>query len=279
MLADETVQIKDYGPARQLTLYENDAPVLQVLTSDTTATGVGLLYWLRARWRIENMFSCAPERGGIDALADYGMDIGPDTRKVTNPARTAARKRVADAQEELATAERAPPQLLNGQGTPKQKNAALPGVHKRTDTAIAAAEGAKTALRPIRAKVQATDLDPDAQLARPHLGRRGLQMVLRLLAFNAEAWLAEHFNAYLADPNQYRAILRNLLHLGGHVAYTSNAITITDLGPARQPTSRPRPPTPHRRTQRHPSGHAHRPPATDLPARTGISFNNHLVPT
>jgi hypothetical protein len=227
MLADEAVQIKDYGPARQLTLFEHDAPVLQVLTSDTTATAVGLLYWLRARWRIENMFKYAAAHNGIDALADYGMDIGPDTRKVTNPARTAARKRVADAQEELVTAERALPQLLNGQGTPKQKNAALPGVHARIDTAIAAAEGAKTALRPIRAKVLATDLDPDAQLARPHLGRRGLQMVLRLLAFNAEAWLAEHFNAYLADPNEYRAILRNLLHLGGHVDYTSNAITIT----------------------------------------------------
>src|SRR5450759_1185372 len=227
MLADEMVQIKDYGAARQLTLFEHDQPVLQVLTSDTTATGVGLLYWLRARWRIENMFSCAAARGGIDALADYGMDIGPDTRRVTNPARTAARKTLVAAHDELATAERAPPQLLNGQGTPKQKNAALPGVHRRIDTALPAAEGAKTAPRPIRAKVLATDLDPDAQRARPHLGRRGLQMVLRLLAFNAEAWLAEHFNAYLADPNQYRAILRNLLHLGGHVAYTSNAIIIT----------------------------------------------------
>src|SRR5664279_2010105 len=227
VLADEMVQIKDYGPARQLTLYENDAPVLQVLTSDTTATAVGLLYWLRARWRIENMFSCAAAHNGIDALADYGMDIGPDTRKVTNPSRTAARKTLATAQDELATAERALPQLLNNPGTPKQKNAALPGVHARIDAAIAAADDAKTALRPIRAKVLATDLDSDAQLARPHLGRRGLQMVLRLLAFNAEAWLAEHFNAYLIDPNEYRAILRNLLHLGGHIDYTTTAITIT----------------------------------------------------
>ena len=40
-------------------------------------------------------------------------------------------------------------------------------------------------------------------------------MVLRLLADNGEAWLAEHFNAYLADPDEHRAILRHLLHLGG----------------------------------------------------------------
>jgi len=227
LLADQTVQIKGYGPARQLTLFENEAPVLQVLTSDTTATAVGLLYWLRARWRIENMFKYAAEHNGIDALADYGMDIGPDTRKVTNPDRTAARKTLAAAQDELATAERALPQLLNGQGTPRQKNAALPGAHRRIDAAIAAAEGAKTALRPIPAKVRATDLDPDPKQARPHTERRGLQMVLRLLAFNAEAWLAEHFNSYLADPNEYRAILRSLLHLGGQVDYTTNTITIT----------------------------------------------------
>ena len=52
-------------------------------------------------------------------------------------------------------------------------------------------------------------------------------MVLRLLAFNAEAWLAEHLNAYLGDPNEYRAIARNLLHLGGHVHYTTQTITVT----------------------------------------------------
>ena len=84
-----------------------------------------------------------------------------------------------------------------------------------------------------------------------HLGESGSLLVLwkvldaelvkehaRLLAFNAEAWLAEHFNAYLADPNEYRAILRNLLHLGGHIDYTTNAITITLDRPERPRVAR-----------------------------------------
>jgi CRP-like cAMP-binding protein len=79
----------------------------------------------------------------------------------------------------------------------------------------------------VPAKVAATDLDPEATRARPRIERRGLQMVLRLLAFNAEAWLAERFNAYLADPDEYRAILRHLLHQGGQIEYTHTRITIT----------------------------------------------------
>jgi len=226
-LADETVDLPGYGAARQLTLFERDNPVLQVLTSDTTATGAGLVCWLRARWRIENMFKYAAEHNGIDALADYLMDIGPDHRKVTNPARIAARKLVTQAQEDLITAERALPQLLATDATPAHKNAAMAGIGHRIEAATRALADAKTALRPIPAKIAATDLDPGAQLARPHLARRGLQMVLDLLAYNAEAWTAEHFNAYLIDPNEYRAILRHLLHLTGTITYTTKTITIT----------------------------------------------------
>lgn len=227
VLADESVQLKGYGAARQLTLFEHDQPVLQILTSDTTGTGADLACWLRSRWRIENMFKYASEHNGIDALADYAMDIDPDTQMVTNPARLTARKQVNAAEAELAAAERALPQLLNGDGTPKQKNAALPGAHARIRHAQTALADAKTALKPIPAKITATELDPDAQRARPRLARRGLQMVLRLLAFNAEAWLAEHLNAYLADPDEYRAIARNLLHQGGQLDYTTTGITVT----------------------------------------------------
>jgi len=119
MLTDESVQLNGYGAARQLTLFEHDQPVLQVLTSDTTGTGADLLCWLRSRWRIENTFKYASEHNGIDALADYAMDIGPNTQMVANPARVTARKHVNAAEAELVAAEPALPQLLNGQDTPE----------------------------------------------------------------------------------------------------------------------------------------------------------------
>ena len=114
VLADETIHLKGYGQARQLTLFEHDQPVLQVLTSDTHATGADLLCWLRSRWRIrghlplagENMLELAYQSNGIDALADYQMDTGPDTRMVANPARVAARTQVKAAEAELAAVDR-----------------------------------------------------------------------------------------------------------------------------------------------------------------------------
>ncbi|MGB6162652.1 MAG: hypothetical protein WCF33_16430 [Pseudonocardiaceae bacterium] len=51
-------------------------------------------------------------------------------------------------------------------------------------------------------------------------------MVLRLLAFNAEHWLADRLNTYLQDNDEYRATLRHLLHLGGTITYTTHTITV-----------------------------------------------------
>ncbi|WP_448073581.1 putative transposase [Georgenia yuyongxinii] len=92
-LVDEEIEIAGYGPARQLTLVEADQPVLQILTSHTTADPAALVYWLRARWRIENTFKYAAQHNGINALADYTMDTMTNTAKVPHPARTAARKK------------------------------------------------------------------------------------------------------------------------------------------------------------------------------------------
>jgi Transposase DDE domain len=231
-LADEMITIKDHGPARQLTLYEHDRPVMQILTSDTTAPAAALLAWLRCRWRIENVFKYLTAHHGIDWLCDYRADLGPDTTPTPNPARAAARKALTAAQNELAAGERALAQLLKSDQHHTVINKAIPAAEARIATATDAVTTAKAELKTHPAKLPANTLDPHAQRARPRTGRRALQMLLRLLAFNAEYWLADRLNAYLQDPEEYRAITRNLLHLDGNLTYTPQTITVTLHHPA-----------------------------------------------
>jgi hypothetical protein len=225
-LADEMITIKDYGPARQLTLFEHDQSVLQVLTSDLDAPAAALLAWLRCRWRIENVFKYLTAHHGIDWLCHYEADTAPDTTPIDNPARKPARDAVKRAETTLADAQRALTRLLRSDATVAEINTAIPAAQTAIDTAEAALTSAKSQLKTIPAKIPANQHDPQAERAILRTQRRSLQMALRLLAFNAEQWLADRLNAYLADNDEYRATLRHLLHLGGHITYTTKTITV-----------------------------------------------------
>jgi hypothetical protein len=93
---------------------------------------------------------------------------------------------------------------------------------------------AKKARDPIPAKLPANQIDPQAQVALLRTGRRGLQMVLRLLAHNAEHWLSGQLNTYLRDDGEYRAITRQTIIRGtaGIIAFTPETITVTLQQPA-----------------------------------------------
>jgi hypothetical protein len=235
--AQETVQLKGYGDARQITLFEHGRVALQILTSDTAACPADILSWLKSRWREENFLKYASENYGIDKICDYMASIETNTRLTRNPARDQANAAVRDADKTLAAAERGLAALLADPGlTPAAKNARIPGLEKSITRARAAAAAAVTARKPVPAKLPASDISPDAKTALLRAGRRGLQMVLRLLAHNAEHWLSGHLNAYLRDDDEYRAITRQTIirGLAGTIAYAPAAVTVT----LEQPPSR-----------------------------------------
>ena len=228
--AEETVQLKDYGAARQITLFEHGRVALQILTSDFGACPADILSWLKSRWREENFLKYASENYGIDKICDYLASIETNTKLIRNPARDQANAAVRDAEKTLAAAERGLAALLADPGlAPAAKNARIPGLQEDITRARAAAAAAVTARKPIPAKLPASDIDPDAETALLRAGRRGLQMVLRLLAHNAEHWLSGHLNAYLRDDDEYRAITRQTIirGLAGTITWTPAAITVT----------------------------------------------------
>ena len=227
--AEETVQLKDYGEARQITLFEHGGVALQILTSDFEACPADILSWLKSRWREENFLKYASGNYGIDKICDYLASIETNAKLIRNPARDQANAAVRDADKALAAAERELAGLLADPAiTPAAKNARIPVLQKKITRARAAAAAAAAARKPIPAKLPASAIDPDAKTALLRAGRRGLQMVLRLLAHNAEHWLSGHLNAYLSDDDEYRAITRQTIirGLAGTITWTPAAMTV-----------------------------------------------------
>src|ERR1039457_3089355 len=239
--AEEKVQLKDYGEARQITMFEHGRGALQILTSDSGACPAEILSWLKSRWREENFLKYASENYGIDKICDYLAVIEANTKLTRNPARDQANAAVRDAEKTLAAAERGLAALLADPGlAPAAKNARIPALQQAITRARTAAAAAATARKPVPAKLPASDIDPDAKTALLRAGRRGLQMVLRLLAHNAEHWLSSHLNAYLCDDDEYRAITRETIirGLAGTITSPPAAITVTLQRPASQRIAR-----------------------------------------
>ena len=227
--AEETVQVKDYGQARQITLFEHGRVALQILTSDTDACPADILSWLKSRWREENFLKYASQNYGIDKICDYLASIETNTKIVDNPARKAVTAAVREAEKALASAERELAGLLVDPAiTAAAKNASIPALQDNITRARQAVTAATAARKDIPAKLPASDIDPDAKVALLRAGRRGLQMVLRLLAHNAEHWLSNQLNAYLRDEDEYRAITRQSIirGLAGTITWTPAAITV-----------------------------------------------------
>ena len=233
--AEEKVQLKDYGEARQLTLSEHGRVALQILTSDFDACSSDILAWLKSRWREENFLKYASVNYGIGKICDYAAAIEVNTKITANPARKTANTRVRRAENELAAAERALAALLSDPDTTAAARTPRSPPPSARSAPRAGTCGKPAAARDgIPAKLPADQIDPDARTAVQRTGRRGLQMVLRLLAHNAEHWLATHLNAYLRDDDEYRAATRATIirGLAGTITFTPAAITVTLQAPA-----------------------------------------------
>ena len=113
-----------------------------------------------------------------------------NTKITGNPARKAANAAIRDARNEITAAQGALAALLTDPDTTAAaKNKAIPAASRAITAAKNKLKDATAARDQIPVKLRAGQIDPDARVAVLRAGRRGLQMVLRLLAHNAGHWL------------------------------------------------------------------------------------------
>ena len=228
--ADEIIDLDDYGPARQITVFENGEPVAQILTSITAGVTARTIHLLRCRWRIENAFKYLTDNHGIDWLCDYTKTEKTVTIEITNPERVTANLAVADAKTGLTHAKTRLADITTTHVTDVTTH--LANLRAARDNIVHAQDNLATAkahLKTIPAK-----LHPAVTRAEPRLERRALQTALRICAHNTEHWLARQLDTHLQNPDEVRAITRNLMHQPGSINYQPDRITVT-INPPDQP--------------------------------------------
>src|SRR5258708_18622281 len=174
-------------------------------------------------------------------MGDYQAARHEDAHRAPTRAGAAPGARLSAARGRLAAAEQNLARIIDGAAGiagAAAANKAIPAARKKITTEQQATAKAEDALKQIPAKLPANQLTPGAQKAILATRRRSPPLVLRLLAHAAEHWTATRLNDYLRDNDEYRAVTRNLLHLGGTITYQPAAITVTLDRPATPRLSR-----------------------------------------
>ena len=168
---------------------------------------------------------------GLDMLADDAADDVINTKLKANPAYTTAKKIETKAKTALAGALDRTGETAGRPHDPgnRKKQRADPRRPEEDRNLQAETGPGRDRTKKHREKLPASQIDPAATRAILHINRRRLQRVLRLLAANAEHYLARHLNAYLDDGDEYRAITRETIICGlaGTIAYSPKRITVT----------------------------------------------------
>jgi hypothetical protein len=178
----------------------------QVLTTRSDPDPTVVAHDMFSRWRIENFFRYGRAHYNLDGLDSYAKADDDPARMVPNPAKRAAKARVADAKATLAAA------------TEVEGRVALEGGRAKTQAAdIGAAFAAARAelsrleaeAKAIPAKIPLGERHPDAKRLDPE--RKRILDAIRLATYNAESALARLLAPHYARAeDEARTLLREI---------------------------------------------------------------------
>ena len=240
-IAEDTVSVGDSGPWRRIVIRTpgHQRPILTSLDpKGMAAARVGAL--MLTRWRQENFFKYARAHLGLDVLTTYAAETAED-HEVPNPAvkaATAELKRLRITAQKLRAA-------LGGRGAgygcadgigdqhtdDSSNNANWRSTHPQgaTDSACTPTtraalisqlqalevqmEQTRSQLRNLPRQVALSSLGPLPQ--EPRLERKLITDVVKIAAYNAQAWLADRLARHYANSNDLYDLLRSFAHLSG----------------------------------------------------------------
>jgi hypothetical protein len=227
-IAEDAVTVGGSGPWRRIVIRTpgHQRPILTSLDPTVMAAArVGAL--MLRRWRQENFFKYARAHLGLDILTTYAAETADD-REVPNPAVKAANaqlKRLRTVAQKLRAALGRALVLDTDQlptaNRPGGKARRTPRVAPTTRAALISQlqilevqiEQTRSQLRSLPPHVRLSSLGPLPQA--PRLERKLIADVVKIAAYNAQSWLADHLARHYANTNDVYDLLRSFAYLSG----------------------------------------------------------------
>jgi hypothetical protein len=261
-IAEDAVSVGDSGPWRRIVIRTpgHQRPILTSLDAKGMAAArVGAL--MLTRWRQENFFKYARAHLGLDVLTTYAAETAAD-REVPNPAfkaataelkslRTSAQKLRAalgravvldlDAPTGVGEQHAEPDQPTPPGDRPSRKARRTSRVAPSTRASLISQlqalelqmEQTRSQVRSLPKQVALSSLGPLPQ--EPRLERKLITDVVKIAAYNAQAWLAERLARHYANTND---LLRSFAHLSGTLIRQADGGLRVSLQPPDLPLQR-----------------------------------------
>jgi hypothetical protein len=214
LLADRNVRIpyKDHGRDRRFACRQivRLDPVsghqTQVLTTRADDRPAVVAHDTFNRWRIENFFRYGRAHYSLDGLDSYAKVDDDPTRMVPNPAKRAAKAKLAEAKATLAAVHQAEGRVALAGGRTKTEAAELAAAFAQAEAEIARLEADAKA---VSAKIPLAERHPDARRLDPE--RKRIFDAVRLATYNAECGLVREIAPHYARAeDEARTLLREI---------------------------------------------------------------------
>jgi transposase len=250
-IAEDAVTVGESGPWRRIVIWTpgHQRPILTSVDPNAVAAArVGAL--MLTRWRQENFFKYARAHLGLDMLTTYAAETAVD-HEVPNPAakaataelkrlRTTAQKLRAALGRALVLDTDQPPTVdrphSRARRTPHVPPTTRAALISQLQTLEMQIEETRSNLRSLPARVPLSSLGPLPQV--PRLERKLIIDVVKIAAYNAQSWLADHLARHYTNTNDLHDLLRSFAELSGTLIRQSDGGLHVCLQPPDQPLHR-----------------------------------------
>lgn len=227
-LYEEAINIRNFGPIRNIAVLKDSGKQPHILTTDQKTEAALIACLMFNRWGQENFFKYMIEHYSLDALQGYGGEDIVEEILVANPQRAALDDKIRKLRSEI----KAVKEEMGGLVAKKVSPAQLEPLRERLILLDKQLGALRKQRRELPAKVPFSQTDKKVEAL--DLEKKTIMDTIKIATYNAEEWLLERLDHHYDDPRDIRQLLRIFAGLKGQL-WLRHGQLVVDLTPPEIP--------------------------------------------